>query len=596
MVGVPVLLAVVHGQSTAPPTTTEPTFDSEIAQASDSDAATTQVPTGCYCVETGAANSTCSKFDCPCLCDLTAARCDPNCCCDAECSEVHTNYSMSTGACLENGTEADSINMCYDAAELFTVNAKFRMDKSVVGELLCVAVDNNPAVGTYYSNSEAALGDVDFSSEDGFRSSGLLFPDMADTFSYLVGDPVPFKTTSDADPLSNDVRRFLQLPIDGFDGMCTVGQSVGFMEDSATSCSRQVVDSSGECLVDPFASTLVDTLWLGIDASQHLSMSTFVEVVTDLDASSIVDFTTGVASQSSDFDTLRAWFAAQAATLSTDPPVQTQAPTTASTTTTTSSGATAAAATTMAPLVPTSPTTDSLTTGPVATTTTSALDTSVAAANTTTTTAPPTTTTTTTTTTSTVSARRERRRRLASCGCDYVLTQAKFTISYDDSSTITAATAVFTYAEGITSCTSVWIDQQFIVEFVPSEITFAQSFALGNFVERKKSGNPGYLVGLPVLSGSFLASSYEDVDELDQTLTVDTSRIVPDEGFALTASNSLGGCSDADSFFVPFGQNSSSECILDLDYAALETRCQSNGIFFENWKYNATYIGKSCCS
>ena len=249
------------GQTTAAATaadvTVNPTielYDQIIATAVDSDATTTQVPTGCACVETGAPNSSCTKFDCPCICDLTAGRCDPNCCCDAECSSAHTNYSLSTDSCLDDGTEADSINMCYDSSELFTVNAKFRMEKSVVGELLCVAIDNNPAVGTYFATDDSVADDVDSTNVDGFKKSGVEYPDRSDAQYLLVGDAVSVLSNSTVGGnFETGFSGLLTTPTAGIDGQCTeVGGRVGFMQDTSVTCTRQVVDSSGMCAVDSY--------------------------------------------------------------------------------------------------------------------------------------------------------------------------------------------------------------------------------------------------------------------------------------------------------------------------------------------------------
>lgn len=43
-------------------------------------------PQSCECVETNVPYSQCTMFKCTCACDLTAGKCDYNCCCDPDCS------------------------------------------------------------------------------------------------------------------------------------------------------------------------------------------------------------------------------------------------------------------------------------------------------------------------------------------------------------------------------------------------------------------------------------------------------------------------------------------------------------------------------
>ena len=51
-------------------------------------------PQSCTCSETGVPLSTCELFKCDCICDVTAGKCDYNCCCDPDCSadQVMTDF------------------------------------------------------------------------------------------------------------------------------------------------------------------------------------------------------------------------------------------------------------------------------------------------------------------------------------------------------------------------------------------------------------------------------------------------------------------------------------------------------------------------
>ena len=59
-----------------------------------------------------------------------------------------------------------------------------------------------------------------------------------------------------------------------------------------------------------YASAFINTLWLGIDASARAEdgPAQTVQVVYDLDASSVVDFSSGAAAANPDFAAVKAWY------------------------------------------------------------------------------------------------------------------------------------------------------------------------------------------------------------------------------------------------------------------------------------------------
>lgn len=83
------------------------------------------MPPGCVCKKAGipSLSITCDAFSCNCPCDLTAAACDSNCCCDPECptnalvfnttciTEFQTQASrFHVKRCFEKGTGLEQIN------------------------------------------------------------------------------------------------------------------------------------------------------------------------------------------------------------------------------------------------------------------------------------------------------------------------------------------------------------------------------------------------------------------------------------------------------------------------------------------------------
>jgi hypothetical protein len=73
------------------------------------------MPPGCSCrsgLEFQSINDDqCDKFDCECLCDLTAGACDINCCCDPECS---SDEISSFSSCLDEGSPSSLVQMCVE--------------------------------------------------------------------------------------------------------------------------------------------------------------------------------------------------------------------------------------------------------------------------------------------------------------------------------------------------------------------------------------------------------------------------------------------------------------------------------------------------
>jgi hypothetical protein len=43
-------------------------------------------PQSCSCAENGVTSTNCELFRCNCVCDVTAGKCDYDCCCDPDCS------------------------------------------------------------------------------------------------------------------------------------------------------------------------------------------------------------------------------------------------------------------------------------------------------------------------------------------------------------------------------------------------------------------------------------------------------------------------------------------------------------------------------
>lgn len=86
-----------------------------------------------------------------CICDLTRASCDVNCCCDPDCISLGLTKGFD---CLPAGPVDRTANSCHSVGWLHNVNP--RVDFWVVADdlegLLCVAVDNNVIKGVFHEN------------------------------------------------------------------------------------------------------------------------------------------------------------------------------------------------------------------------------------------------------------------------------------------------------------------------------------------------------------------------------------------------------------------------------------------------------------
>jgi hypothetical protein len=84
------------------------------------------MPPGCICAKTGMTATTCDTFACDCSCDLTAAACDAECCCDPECPHGDFVFDESCYKEFENLKSKSTVKMCFDHhARLEQLNPAF---------------------------------------------------------------------------------------------------------------------------------------------------------------------------------------------------------------------------------------------------------------------------------------------------------------------------------------------------------------------------------------------------------------------------------------------------------------------------------------
>jgi hypothetical protein len=117
-------------------------------------------PQSCKCAETGKSLSTCTLFECTCVCDLNAGRCDYGCCCDPDCTSDQIKRFETLDSCRYDGARLDYIEYCYSSAELYGVNPKAPMGGSAstsgegVSRALCVEKKNYVFKSDFYTNTD----------------------------------------------------------------------------------------------------------------------------------------------------------------------------------------------------------------------------------------------------------------------------------------------------------------------------------------------------------------------------------------------------------------------------------------------------------
>ena len=124
--------------------------------------------------------------------------------------------------------------------------------------------------------------------------------------------------------------------------------------------------------------------------------------------------------------------------------------------------------------------------------------------------------------------------------------------------------------------------QTFKVEFL-SDSSISPSQSTGNIVTRERSGNPGYIIGRPVLFGSgFYNSSVssttpEYILEYVNGLAISTPFLAYDmndpASFGLSMCPSLSQLNEMTKHYIKFGYDITTGCVLNLNRSQLNDIC-----------------------
>lgn len=215
---------------------------------------------------------------------------------------------------------------------------------------------------------------------------------------------------------------------------------------------------------------------------------------------------------------------------------------------------------------------------------------------------------------------RERYRPAARLSTDCVVRQIAYTFTYNQAGQITQASAAVTVSTVTPSSTcssgdaSGAIVQQYSTSFTrvtsssrsapqrSARLTPTRPQSWTSATGRAKSGNPGYIVGKPVLAGQLqtISASQQAISQQISGLTLVGTPPSSSSGRPAvrstprTGRSANGQCSlaDADRIVVGFGESLHSTCAITLTSAQLAARCASRGVLDYLATLAPLYVGR----
>lgn len=231
-------------------------------------------------------DANCDLFQCTCACDLQAGVCDYNCCCDPDCSTAQkSRFGSSSGGCDAEGYVDTTTPLCYNSLELYSVNPRTPLSgeptsRQAVGDALCIEKYNFATAGDYYSDVDTQSSDIftttyatkDYSYGDDVATSSTL-----DAY-YDKGDNIAAFKGQSSSKLFSTSTGYFSLPAADFAGQCNDFNFVTFENNiEARTCSRQLEYDDAWLFAEQCTSTF---------AVDQYVQSLYVGATADVDASS----------------------------------------------------------------------------------------------------------------------------------------------------------------------------------------------------------------------------------------------------------------------------------------------------------------------
>ncbi|XP_028399905.1 tectonic-3-like [Dendronephthya gigantea] len=175
-----------------------------------------------------------------CICDLVVNGCDPNCCCDADCSATDKEAFIE---CAESKNVISDDRICVSDQMIFIKNVPFATKNTGDG-LFCIYHNNNKDQ-EQYSDVNVVTNNEDFIQSVNARNFYSYEKDNTDGDSvvnehYKVGDKIILV-------LANQVKGYLALPTTFESSSCNDNNAAGYFQDDLTECVRSFSKLSSQC-------------------------------------------------------------------------------------------------------------------------------------------------------------------------------------------------------------------------------------------------------------------------------------------------------------------------------------------------------------
>ena len=180
-----------------------------------------------------------------CVCDLIVNGCDPNCCCDVDCS---ASDKESFNECVEAKNVIFDDRTCVSDQTIFIKNVPFTTKNTGDG-LLCIYHNNNQGQAEY-SDVSVIMSNEDFTESIHSRNVYSYEVQNGDTNgqkatkNYKVGDKIILV-------FPNHVKGNLALPTMLGSSSCNDYNAAGYFQNDDTACARSFSDLSLECSNSP---------------------------------------------------------------------------------------------------------------------------------------------------------------------------------------------------------------------------------------------------------------------------------------------------------------------------------------------------------
>ncbi|KND01191.1 uncharacterized protein SPPG_04281 [Spizellomyces punctatus DAOM BR117] len=175
-----------------------------------------------------------------CICDQTANLCDPNCCCDPDCTTADRDAYFVGGCLPETGAiaEAGAAAEPFCSQFLVAVNDPSQLvDRSDSGAL-CIAIDNSPVEGFSYPNPQtytntAAFQEIFQRVPFTYQQTSTDAENALSTTPYKYGDSIQVRYGGS--PILNAPMPMPSALVNDF---CDDANSAKFLVAQSTTCAR----------------------------------------------------------------------------------------------------------------------------------------------------------------------------------------------------------------------------------------------------------------------------------------------------------------------------------------------------------------------